>query len=76
MKHIQNKNDWFYEFRPQIILAFGIIGLFSKLLVSYGNEPIWFKVSVACGIFLVVMSLKIMSWRREYRTAYRRIPTR
>ncbi len=65
------QNDWFYEYRPQIIMVIGTIGLFSKMFV--GSEPTWMKISQACGMILLVIALKIMDWRQAYRKAMRRI---
>ncbi len=70
-KHIQNKEDWFYEFRPQIVIAFGILGLFSKVWVP--GEPVLMKLAQACGIVLLVIGIKILDWRKAYRETYRKL---
>ncbi len=76
MKQIENKEEWFYEFRPQIILCIGIIGLFGKLLIPSGGESILMRISQVCGVTLVLIAIKIMDWRKDYRAAYRKIRSR
>ena len=66
MKHIQNKNDWFYEFRPQLILGFGALGLFSGLYLPTAYPSLNY-FSQACGIVLLVIAVKILDWRKDYR---------
>lgn len=62
-------NDyWFYEFRPYLILAFGIVGVLNKqnphVLIPF--------LSQACGITLLFLGVSIIKWRREYRRAWKR----
>jgi hypothetical protein len=72
MRHIQEKNDWFYEFRPQIIFFFGLLGLASKLYMA-GSSSFLLTLSQVCGLFLLGMSVKIMDWRKAYRATARKI---
>jgi hypothetical protein len=76
MRHIQNKDDWFYEFRPLLILCFGIIGLFGQLVIPNGSDSLPTRISQACGITLVLIAIKIMDWRRDYRAASQKMRSR
>jgi len=56
------KKDWLYEFRPQIIIFFGLLGLFNF------QPPLFFPLfSQLCGLILLYWGKQIMDWRREYR---------
>lgn len=63
MRNIQTKFDWFYEFRPYIILAFALMGIWSP---STPEGKLLF-LSRACAVLLFYMSFQIMYWRHEYR---------
>lgn len=67
MRHIQTKYDWFYEFRPYLIVFFGFLGV----LTQSQDSSALLHVGQACGVLLLILAYKIMSWRREYRKARR-----
>jgi hypothetical protein len=71
VKHIENKNDWFYEFRPQLILFFGLLGLLSQLFMP--SVTLWTYFSQACGLVLIITAFKIYEWRRNYREGLRQM---
>ncbi|MGZ5279090.1 MAG: hypothetical protein ACXWC9_04060 [Pseudobdellovibrionaceae bacterium] len=73
MRHIENKNDWFYEFKPQLMMLFGMIGLFSNFLVPIATEAIAHRTAQACGIVLLVLAIKILDWRKTYRETARQM---
>ncbi len=65
MRHISDKQDWFYEFRPYIIIGIGITGLLSRSFVSAssGLNLIGFFSCVA----LLGIGAHILSMRKSYR---------
>ncbi|MEN0057456.1 MAG: hypothetical protein AAGB31_01370 [Bdellovibrio sp.] len=67
MRHIQNKNDWFYEFRPMLIAVVGTVGLLNHISVV-GNANMLY-CSQVCGGILLFCAYKINHWRKEYRKA-------
>lgn len=62
MRHIQNKNDWFYELKPQLLSLIGVVGLLN--LFETNNM---FFASQICGFVLLFSAFKISNWRKEYR---------
>lgn len=66
MKHISNKDDWFYEFRPYGIIAFGIAGLLSRSLLGSTAQN-YTIVTFLCSFALIGLGSFIVSMRKEYR---------
>lgn len=64
-RHIQNKNDWFYEFKPYLILAIGIIGLGLKSFLNITGQ--YESLAFVSGITLLGMGYYILKLRKEYR---------
>ncbi len=66
MSEFQNyhKSDWFYEFRPYLILALGLFGVLNYFLA--GNMTL-LRVSQLSGLVLIFCGIKICQWRYQYR---------
>lgn len=58
------KSDWFYEFRPILILLFGLFGILNQNLAS--NLTL-LRVSELSGLVLIFCGIKICQWRYTYR---------
>ncbi len=65
MKHIQDKNDWFYELRPHGCIVLGIVGFFSRGLI--GGYTGLALLAYASSLTLIAMGFYIFSMRRNYR---------
>lgn len=65
MRHINKKDDWFYELKPLFIIALGLIGVSAKglfgLPMSYG------LISFAFALILLGAGGYILKARKEYR---------
>jgi len=59
-----------------MMVLFGILGLFTKLFIPSGSEPVVVRLGQACGIVLLVLAIKIMDWRKTHREAFRRLRIR
>lgn len=66
MRHIQDKYDWAYEMRPQILTAFGVFGILHCFNTNK-DDAVFSALSTICGLVLFAIAYKISQWRREYR---------
>lgn len=65
MRHISSKDDWFYEFRPYIIIGIGTVGLLSRSF--FGSSQALNAIGFICSVILLGLGSIIISWRREHR---------
>ena len=65
MRHINSKDDWFYEFKPYLFISIGIVGFLSRSL--FGNSQIMTGIGFLSSIILIGAGSLIISWRRTYR---------
>lgn len=68
MKHlnnVQSKNDWLYEFKPEMITLIGLIG------IGHGASLLRIDTVILlghiCGLILLFFAYKIRKWRKVYR---------
>jgi hypothetical protein len=62
---LNQKNDWYYEFKPFFILALGVFGVLSKPIFSL---PVHFAIfSFLSTIVLLGAGTYILQARKEYR---------
>ena len=65
MKHISDKEDWFYELRPYIIIGLGIGGILSRFVFASG--PSWAMINFLSSLVLISSGAYIISLRKDYR---------
>ena len=65
MRHINKENDWFYEFRPYIIIGIGITGFMSR--AAFGHSHGMNALGFLCSVVLVGTGALIISMRKDYR---------
>ncbi|MFN8847816.1 MAG: hypothetical protein ACK5V3_05700 [Bdellovibrionales bacterium] len=65
MRHLNHKNDWYYELKPIFILTLGIFGLFAKPFFSLPLHSSIF--SFLSSIMLLGAGSYIVHARKEYR---------
>lgn len=65
MRHVNQKNDWYYEFKPFFILALGIFGLISKSIFALPLQSAVF--SFLSSVVLLGAGSYIIHARKEYR---------
>ena len=65
MKHISEKNDWFYEWRPYFFIAFGLAGMGTRGLLA-GHSGLGF-LSFVCSLILIGAGAFVISMRKDYR---------
>ena len=65
MRHLNQKNDWYYEIKPYLILLLGIIGLIAKPLFSLPYDSSIF--SFLSAIVLLGAGTYIIHARKEHR---------
>ncbi len=65
MRHIDNKDDWFYEFKPYTFIAIGVVGFLSRSL--FGNSQIMTGIGFLSSVILIAAGALIILWRQEYR---------
>lgn len=65
MRHINKQEDWFYEFRPYVIIAIGAAGLLSRSL--FGTSQALNLLGFLCSVVLLATGALIISMRKNYR---------
>lgn len=65
MKHIKEKDDWFYELRPYIIIGIAICGALCKSL--FGPTQTMNTLGFLSILVLITCGGVIVSMRRDYR---------
>lgn len=65
MRHIKDKDDWFYELKPYFILSLGFFGLIAKILL--GLPFLYSVLSFMSALILISAGSYILKSRKEYR---------
>ena len=65
MRHIKKEDDWFYEFRPYLTIAIGVVGFMSRQ--AFGNSQEMNALGFICSLVLVGTGALIITMRKDYR---------
>jgi hypothetical protein len=67
-KHASTNERDFYEIRPFLIIAVGLLGCCNSFLVP--ATPVLSTLGVVCGIVLLFSAAKIIRWRKDFRNKW------